>query len=255
MEHEAKRRLMERLDECLKEHGAALGANGLPSIGEVYEVQGLAEMHYYLKVEHVFNPAEVEALLRFKDPLDVARWCKEDNTHPHSLPICELLDEINAYQRFPQVEGSGPPLSAQFERLKKTLDQNLLDYRTSLLACEKDDLIQRADEIAAAAAAHEYMTQEYQPKADEVAFLLRYDDPLQVVRDYWPERTHELMPLDCVMETLMDDLYHAPQEERGPAPEKPAAEKPSVRERLQDAAREAAQHPAPEGKPRDAGAR
>ncbi len=148
MEHEAKRRLMERLDECLKEHGAALGANGLPSIGEVYEVQGLAEMHYYLKVEHVFNPAEVEALLRFKDPLDVARWCKEDNTHPHSLPICELLDEINAYQRFPQVEGSGPT-----ERRNTT------------------------------------------------------------------------------------------------------AEKSSVRERLQDAAREAAQHPAPESKPRDAGAR
>ena len=32
----------------------------------------LSELHYYLKVEHVFTPAEVEALLSFQDPLDVA---------------------------------------------------------------------------------------------------------------------------------------------------------------------------------------
>ena len=87
MEQDAKRLLLERLDDCLKVHADMLDAE---NIGAIYELQDLAELHYYLKVEHEFTPAEVEALLEFQDPLDVVRWCKEDNTHTHSFPICEL---------------------------------------------------------------------------------------------------------------------------------------------------------------------
>ena len=71
IEQDAKPLLMERLDECLKVHADMLDAQ---NIGSIYELQGLSELHYYLKVEHVFTPAEVEALLSFQDPLDVARW-------------------------------------------------------------------------------------------------------------------------------------------------------------------------------------
>ena len=69
IEQDAKRLLMERLDECLKVHADMLDAQ---NIGSIYELQGFSELHYYLKVEHVFTPAEVEALLSFQDPLDVA---------------------------------------------------------------------------------------------------------------------------------------------------------------------------------------
>ena len=78
MEQEAKRLLMERLDDCLKVHADLLDSQ---DIGSIYELQDLAQLHYYLKVEHPFTPAEVEALLSFQDPLEVARWCKEENTH------------------------------------------------------------------------------------------------------------------------------------------------------------------------------
>ena len=68
---------MERLDDCLKVHADLLDSQ---DIGSIYELQDLAQLHYYLKVEHPFTPAEVEALLSFQDPLEVARWCKEENT-------------------------------------------------------------------------------------------------------------------------------------------------------------------------------
>ena len=97
IEQDAKPLLMERLDECLKVHADMLDAQ---NIGSIYELQGLSELHYYLKVEHVFTPAEVEALLSFQDPLDVARWCWEENNHEHSFPICDLLKEIDAEQKF-----------------------------------------------------------------------------------------------------------------------------------------------------------
>ena len=49
IEQDAKRLLMERLDECLKVHADMLDAQ---NIGSIYELQGLSELHYYLKVEH-----------------------------------------------------------------------------------------------------------------------------------------------------------------------------------------------------------
>ena len=47
IEQDAKRLLMERLDECLKVHADMLDAQ---NIGSIYELQGLSELHYYLKV-------------------------------------------------------------------------------------------------------------------------------------------------------------------------------------------------------------
>ena len=45
----AKRMLMERLDDCLKVHADLLDSQ---DIGSIYELQDLAQLHYYLKVEH-----------------------------------------------------------------------------------------------------------------------------------------------------------------------------------------------------------
>lgn len=77
IEQDARRLLMERLDESIKSHADMLDAG---NIGSIYDLQELSEIHYYLKAEHEFTPAEVEALLSFQDPLDVARWCWEENT-------------------------------------------------------------------------------------------------------------------------------------------------------------------------------
>ena len=121
MEQDAKRLLLERLDDCLKVHADMLDAE---NIGAIYELQDLAELHYYLKVEHEFTPAEVEALLEFQDPLDVARWCREDNTHTHSFPICELLKEINAYERFTKADPV-PSFSDKYAELMRALTKNL----------------------------------------------------------------------------------------------------------------------------------
>ena len=63
---------MARLDENLLGHARNLTTGDGPQIVDVYRLQGLAEVHCYLKTAHQFDPAEVEALLHFADPLDVA---------------------------------------------------------------------------------------------------------------------------------------------------------------------------------------
>ena len=80
---------MARLDENLLSHARNLTAGDGPQIVDVYRLQGLAEVHCYLKTAHEFDPAEVEALLHFADPLNVAYHCWEENAHEYSFMSIE----------------------------------------------------------------------------------------------------------------------------------------------------------------------
>lgn len=242
-EREAKTLLMKRLDECLLEHAGSITAGGQPAIKDVYELQGLSELHYYLKAEHGFTPAEVEALLDFKDPLNVARWCWEENTHKHSFPICELLERIDAYGRFERYP-QAPSLKEKELELTRLLGQNYYAYMEETRGLSVPEVIDRCQEIAATMAAYRFMTEEYELTREAADYLLRFDDPLALIRSYWPDG---MTDGELTMETLLDDV-RTPPEER---PQPPS----SVRERLQAAAHEAARQPVPEQKPRDNGAR
>ena len=167
LEQEAKRMLMERLDDCLKVHADLLDSQ---DIGSIYELQDLAQLHYYLKVEHPFTPAEVEALLSFQDPLEVARWCKEENTHAHSFPICELLEKIGAYQKFDRF--SLAQEDPQVELIKR-LGQNYFAYMEKLDSLSPGALVASAREIATVQEVYTYLAEHYAFQPGEAELLLR----------------------------------------------------------------------------------
>ena len=107
MEFDGIRKLKELLDKCLLAHATEL-CGSVPTIGSVYELQGLAEVHCYLKTMHDITPDEADALLRFADPLAVAYACWEDNPRTYSFPICELLEQIKAEENFQLAEEQPP---------------------------------------------------------------------------------------------------------------------------------------------------
>ena len=233
MEQEAKLLLFKRLDECLKSHTRNMFlSNAQPDMKDIYELQQLAELHYYLKVSHPFTPAEVEALLSFKDPLNVARWCWEENTHAHSFPICELLQTIGADKRF-EKEPSESREQNKRQELIALLGQNLYAYQEKLQGGSRTELIDKCEEIAATMAAYKFMAEDYHPTEEEIDCLLRYDNPLELLCSYWPECS---LYGEDVIETLMDDISTPPEERR----EQPT----SLRERLQQAAHEVKDRPA-----------
>ena len=194
IEQDAKRLLMERLDECLKVHADMLDAQ---NIGSIYELQGLSELHYYLKVEHVFTPAEVEALLSFQDPLDVARWCWEENNHEHSFPICDLLKEIDAEQKFEHFT-SEPSAQDKYTLLMKRLGQNYFAYRESLMSKDKESLIEKAAEITAMQEAYSYLTTKFEFGDEMLDDVLALENPLKYFADRW------LLPVSDVFDVDMD---------------------------------------------------
>ena len=117
IEFEAKQKLMARLDENLLSHAKNLTAGDGPQIVDVYRLQGLAEVHCYLKTAHQFDPAEVEALLHFADPLNAAYHCWELNSHEYSFPICDLMRDIRAEELFEPAEPEHPEKASVRDQL------------------------------------------------------------------------------------------------------------------------------------------
>lgn len=120
-EHDAKAKLLKKLDESLLAHAKDLAAGDGPQIVDVYGLQGLAELHCYLKTVHQFDAAEVEALLQFADPLAAANLCWEENSHEYSFPICDLLRETGAKDRLPPAEPEPPKKLSVREQLRTAM--------------------------------------------------------------------------------------------------------------------------------------
>ena len=122
-EHDAMEKLRKKLDESLLNHAKALSTTDSPQIVQVYGLQALAEVHCYLKTVHQFDPAEVEALLQFNDPLVAASFCWEENSHEYSFPICDLLRETKAKERLPLAEPEPPKKLSVREQLRSAMKE------------------------------------------------------------------------------------------------------------------------------------
>lgn len=248
---------MERLDRSLLNHVVTLGhKDGGPSIGDAYELQDLAERHFYLKAEHEFTAAEVEALLSFADPLAVACACWEDNGHKHSFPICELLNEIGAYQRFPMREDVNTQSQEQLvEAVKAVLDQEMLEYQTSLLSKGKTELIEKSREIAAMKNAHAFMLSDYEFEKGAAETLLRMEKPLRFVASLWPTGIDPPFDMSDLIAESIGTAGAYQQEDRPAARESSQQGKPSLQGQLRAAIQEVNQRPSHEGKAQVGGVR
>ena len=229
MEQEAERMLMDRLDENLRYHAETVDHL---DIGSIYYLQALAELHYYLKTDHKFSPAEVKAILFFEDPLEVVFHCKEENTHGGRFPICEILAEINAYERFKKMP-EFPMLYKKHRELNRRLTQELEEYKEQICTGNRDMILKNIRIIGAAFETYDFMTDSYRPRMEEVDFLLQFEKPLKVILDYWG---HDPAVVgEDAIKALMGEVCSLQKQE--PRPE-------SLREKLQKSGQKVKNHPA-----------
>lgn len=265
MDDQTKRLLMEQIDKSLLEHTAAAGKkeNG-PEILDAYLLMGLTETHYYLKAEHDFKPNEAAALLQFSDPLVVVRECWEERDPDKGFPICALLNEIKAYERFPLVDSAG---RAQRQKqmvavLKAVLDQNMAEFHTSLLGMDKEEIIARSAEIAAMREAYDFMQEDFKFEPGDAEILLRMENPLKFIANQWPSDIAGLFDMneqvgEAIWEAGKEAAPQRREEQTIPAEEQAAVRpgKPSILSDLSDKKREAGQRSAAEGKSKGGEAR
>ena len=185
-ELDAINRLFDRLDSNLSWNAAILGRrNPDPDMETVDALGDLFERHRYLKNKHNFVPGEAEALLSFINPLIVAQCCWEENRFAN-FPICEILNDIGAYDRFTLTkearEQRGKP---QVQALQERLDQNLAAYNASLMGKSKQELIEESEAITITRAAYEYMRDSFDYSYGDANLLLKLDDPLYYLASRW----------------------------------------------------------------------
>ncbi len=105
---ETRAELITRLGESMIRHliDVSEKANA-EKIDAAHAIRDYLNVHYHLVKEHQFTNAEVEALLEFADPLEVATACWEANTSA-DFDICDMLDKINAKSDYPLADGTVP---------------------------------------------------------------------------------------------------------------------------------------------------
>lgn len=258
-----KRPLVERLDKSLLDHAVAVGKKeGGPDIVDVYKLQALSEIHCYLKIEHDFTADEVVALMKFVDPLEVAAMCWEERDSDAAFSICDVLNEIKAYEIYPLVD---PVSYAQDQEqliavAKAVLDQNMREYNMSLLCMDQSELIAKSAEIVAMQETHYFMKFEYQFKFGDAETLLRMENPLRFVAEQWPSDIPGLFEMSGHVSEAIEKAAKVTQRgERSSAQEKAVAfvqsEKPSIRGQLRNTVRDTGQSQHPEGKAKSNDAR
>lgn len=147
------------------------------------------------------------------------------------------------------------------ERLIERLDANYADFKKEIMAKDKAAIFADADEIISVTQACQYFRDEHSYTADQVDYLLQFENPLMVISDRWAGTLQDISPVvraifdkdnqnRALQGYVLDDLvaeYIVRQTQTG--------ENPSVLAKIRQA-REAAQHaPAPrkEHPPKDQG--
>lgn len=186
MDYETKRPLVKKIDQSLLKHAAALGSKeGGPELTDVYRLQGLAETHRYLRWKHEFRPGEVEALLRFDDPLVVARRCWEERDTEKGFPICDLLKKVNADKLFPLLSPQAREDAAVLQALNDLLDKNMFDFDSALPDMTEEEIAEDK-EITFMRGTYTFLRYNQEFGRDEAEFLLRMENPLKYIVDNWP---------------------------------------------------------------------
>lgn len=90
------------------------------------------------------------------------------------------------------------------QELVNRLDQNLSDYHAHILGFEKEQLVEMAGHISAVSDAHYYLTEHYEFGEDEIRYLLRFENPLEVVADEWQRRNEDISDLEFALQHLFD---------------------------------------------------
>ncbi len=252
MEISAKQQLFERLDRSLIWDAATLGQAGNINVDAVYGLERLIERHRYLKNEHNFAPGEAEALLCFQQPLTVAQICWNENKFAPSYPICKILNDINAYERFDLTpEERRRRVEPQVRKLQERLNQNLADYIAALMEKSKPELIECCKDFAAIQEAYSYMTESFNYTYGEANLLLQLSNPLGYIASQCLLESDLVGKNGATLEEIVLNLQepkflHSIQ--KAEADVSARSKKPSIREQIQRASQKIGCRPPQKGK-------
>ncbi len=252
-------RLLQRLDANLADYFAReVNSEGNSIANMSGEIAAYSGAHYYLSEIHNFHISELEYLLKFQNPLSVVadQFELEAEIEDHSAVMRDIFDTREALKHYERVrEEPSPETLAPEARLRARLKENLAEYKDNMLSRGKEELFNCANEVASTLQSYAYLAYEHRFTASEADFLLKFEDPLNVVSDRCDDLRLDVAEIvDVIFRdkawTLRQGGYALMQEDEEPAAAEPLSrhsiEKPSVMEQIRRAREDAKQNPAPQ---------
>ncbi len=143
----------------------------------------------------------------------------------------QLAKETRTASELPDAAADVEALRQELtDRLEQNYAEMMNDYRSdiSVTHLPTNEFVELADRISRASDVYEYLTDTALPE-DQVAYLLNFQCPLEVVTDSWPAASNGLVDMDAVMDDICDNQDAlqgdyalvsdaAPAREEAPAP-------------------------------------
>ena len=90
------------------------------------------------------------------------------------------------------------------QQLFDRLDKNLSDYQKEISGLEKPQIIGMAGEIAAMTDTHYYLQNSHEFEPEQIDYLLKFENPLDVVCAKWRQRTEDLSDMSFALNEVFD---------------------------------------------------
>lgn len=251
--------LIGRLDENFRAYlGAVHSHDDWDVTGMSREIAAYAGAHYYLSEIHNFHTSELEYLLQFQNPLQVvANKFQTAGMNDHSDIMWEIFNSQDALQQdYELVTKITEQTALEAEdRLRARLAENYSDYKADMLSLSKEELFDAVSEAASTQQVYDYLTERHYFTNSEIDFLLKFENPLDVVSDRWDTQMADVG--ETISRIFQDEKWttlqggyalipeEAPSHEPEPAGRTSTAEKPSVLEQIRKARDEAKNNPTP----------
>ena len=97
-------------------------------------------------------------------------------------------------------------MNAKQDRLIRRVKRNFEDYKASVLKLDKQRIFDRASEIAAYSRVSHYLQNMHGYDEDELDYLLRFQNPLELIADHYRELAHA--ELHTVVARVCDTKDH-----------------------------------------------
>jgi len=134
-------------------------------------------------------------LLQFKNPLEVVADAFEaDGIGERSTAMWKIFDRQDALQGDYELisDMPEPDLGALVQRLHDRLEENFNVYKRDTLDLSGDEIFKAAADIASVQQSYDYFRNEHAFTAEQAEFLLKLQNPLELLSDRIPLGTENI---------------------------------------------------------------
>ena len=92
----------------------------------------------------------------------------------------------------------------KIDQIETRITQNLSDYHDHIKGFEKDQIIDMAGKISAMNDAHYYLTEHHGFTYEQAEYLLKFQNPLEIVADKWYDRISDISDMSFDIDKVFD---------------------------------------------------